>query len=122
MKANAYAIDERVFAFYSVILGQVCEEKLKITNSSKVPCVVNLSIQGRRGTKEDTGGFDIKPKKLNIGPQEHSYVTVTFAPTGIRAYSAVFEALVQGGIDPKTNKLTFELRGSSISQYFLIFL
>lgn len=28
-------------------------------------------------------------------------------------YSAIFEAVVVGGIDPKTNKLSFELRGEA---------
>lgn len=108
--------------FYAVILGQVSEERLKITNVSKVPCTVNLAIQSRRpgGAAKDEAklsdkdiGFDVKPRKISIGPQEHSYVTINFTPTAIRNYSAMFEAVVQGGIDQKTNKILFELRGDA---------
>lgn len=39
-RGNVYAIHERVFLFSSVILGQNVEERVKITNNSKVRCVV----------------------------------------------------------------------------------
>ncbi len=87
IKSNVYATDDRVLLFYSVILGQVAEERIKIANTSKVPCTINLNVQGRRGGKEDREtSFDVKPKKLVIGPQETSYVSISFSPTSIRSY------------------------------------
>jgi hypothetical protein len=87
IKSNVYAVDDHTFMFYSVVLGQVSEERVKIANISKVPCTVNISVQGRRGGKDDKEAtFDVKPKKLAIGPQEYSYVTISFRYDDCRFY------------------------------------
>lgn len=41
------------------------------------------------------------------------YASLVFNPTAVRSYTAIFEANVVNGTDPKTNKLTFEVRGEA---------
>lgn len=83
----------------------------------QVACTVNLAVVPRAGSTKDSAKeelpFEVKPKKLNIAPQEFAFVTITYNPTKIQVYSALFEAIVAGSIDPKSNKLSFELRGEA---------
>lgn len=44
-KGNVYAIHERVFLFNSIILGQVVEERVKITNNSKVIIILKIFMK-----------------------------------------------------------------------------
>src|SRR5690348_5674968 len=90
-------VKERVFLFYGIILGQSSEERFKISNTSKVPCNLTLNIHSRPlsrdANEKGKGGetiFDVKPKKLSIPPQEHAFVTVSFNPSSLRSYSAIF--------------------------------
>jgi hydrocephalus-inducing protein len=45
-------------------------------------------------------------------PHEYTYVKVSFKPQIMAQYAGVFEAVVENGEqNPKTHKLTFDLRG-----------
>ena len=45
-------------------------------------------------------------------PHEHAYIKVFFKPTIMATYFGVFEAIAEmGESNPRTNKLTFDLRG-----------
>ena len=52
------------------------------------------------------------PKEIKIPPHEHEYINITFKPTIMASYAGLFEAVVENGDqEPKTHKLTFDLRG-----------
>lgn len=137
---NFFAIEEKTFVFAPVIANQKPEsarcERFRISNPFKVPCNVQLRVflQGaaedkpasarsskkppKKATKKDETAeadgpcpFKVDPPALHIPNHEHRYVTVWFNPTALKAYTAVFEATVDKGTDPRTRQLTFELRG-----------
>ena len=79
-------------------------------NCSKVPANVLFSVKPRTTSKSE--GFEVLPTKVHILPHGYEYVKVTFKPTDMIAYGGIFEAVVEGGDpNPKTHKLSFELRG-----------
>lgn len=49
--------------------------------------------------------------QLVIPPHEYRYTAVYFAPRAIQQYAATFEAVVEGGSDPKTRAFSCEIRG-----------
>jgi adenylate kinase family enzyme len=112
---SVFCVEERVFSFGTIAAGSTktkATEKFKITNPFKVPCNVECSIKPRDSS--DTVGvsaFDVQPAKQHIPPHEHRYVYVYFCPPSLHNYSALFEAIVTDGKDPKTNELKIELRG-----------
>ena len=107
---GVYGEAECRFAFKSVIVGQSAKARFKIINSTKIPCdaklVVASSSSKQKGAVE---GFDVEPKsKFTVPSHSHVFATVTFQPTAIQTYTAIFEAHPE---DYKQKALTFELHG-----------
>jgi len=114
--SSIYGIDERVFWFGTVIASKNpngVTERFKILNSNKIPCTVKISVKPRTNSKSEGFAFEVAHKTpLKIYPNESEYVSVTFKPTSVMPYSALFEAIVEGGdSNPETGVLRFELRG-----------
>ena len=107
---GVYGETERRFAFKSVIVGQTAKARFKVINSTKIPCDAKLAI-GSTSSKQKgvVEGFEVDPKStFTIPSHSHMFATVTFQPTAIQTYSAVFEAYPE---DYKQKALTFELHG-----------
>ena len=114
--SGIYGIEERVFWFGTVIASKNKDgvtEKFKILNSNKIPCTVKISCKPRNNSKSEGFAFEVSHRNpLKIYPNESEYVSVTFKPTSVMPYSALFEAIVEGGdSNPETGVLRFELRG-----------
>ncbi|KAL9642363.1 hypothetical protein ABK040_007361 [Willaertia magna] len=113
---SVFSIDERIFSFGTIIASKTVTEKIKITNPFKVPCNVDCSIKPRDSSlaSKDVSMFEATPSKLFIPPHEHRYVNLSFSPPTLNSYSAIFEALVSDGNDPKTKELRIEMRGEGL--------
>jgi Flagellar-associated PapD-like len=113
--SKVFAQEENVFLFGTQVSSKNHEgvfEKFKIMNCSKVPANVNFTVKPRTASKSEGFGFEVTPQKVHILPHGYEYVKVTFKPIDMIAYGAIFEAVVEGGDpNPKTHKLSFELRG-----------
>ncbi|CAD7939993.1 unnamed protein product [Amoebophrya sp. A120] len=110
---RCYAEEDRVFSFGPCLAGgaEPQKERLRITNPRGIPCEVNISVKPRSAAGDKDFPFEIQPAQLVIPPHEHRYVTVSFAPPQLQTYYAIFEAKVTDGTDPRSNYLTFEMRG-----------
>ena len=115
LSSKVFAQEENVFLFGTQVSSKNHEgvaEKFKIMNCSKVPANVLFSVKPRTTSKSEGFGFEVLPTKVHILPHGYEYVKVTFKPTDMIAYGGIFEAVVEGGDpNPKTHKLSFELRG-----------
>lgn len=104
-------------------------ERLRIENPFKVPCRVKISINMDNGAnsadakaskvksvdkqEQSTPGpaeaFSLvspdKDAEFTLPCLEHRYVAMKFLPDSLQTYRAVFEAIVEDGHDPKTNKV-----------------
>lgn len=40
-----YILDENMFSFNKVMVGQTAQARFKLTNNSKVPCILSLAIK-----------------------------------------------------------------------------
>ncbi len=115
VSSSLFSIEENVFWFGTLVAGKSPEgstERFKIINPNKVPCTVKFAVKPRTQSKSEGFAFSVAPEGLTIDPHKHKYVTVSFAPSEMKQYGGIFEALVQSG-DPnsKQGKMTFELRG-----------
>ncbi|CAD7931174.1 unnamed protein product [Amoebophrya sp. A25] len=110
---RCYAEEDRVFSFGPCLAGgaEPQKERLRITNPRGIQCEVSFSVKARTQSGGGDFPFEIQPAQLLIPPHEHRYVTVSFAPPQLQTYYAIFEAKVTDGLDPRTNYLTFEIRG-----------
>merc|ERR1719446_1886185 len=115
---RAYCEDDRVFSFGPVVVQGPSSDahsgteaaKFRITNPKAIPCDVKFELKSR-GTNKDVMPFELSTDQLHIPPHEYRYVKVRFRPPSLQTYSAIFEASVPEGKDPKTNFLQFDLRG-----------
>eukprot|EP01059_Diplonema_ambulator_P004214 TRINITY_DN13916_c0_g1_i7.p1 TRINITY_DN13916_c0_g1~~TRINITY_DN13916_c0_g1_i7.p1 ORF type:complete len:2675 (+),score=1012.75 TRINITY_DN13916_c0_g1_i7:232-8256(+) len=123
---SVFAKDDRVFSFGPIITHHSVRESFRISNPYTVPCTVTTAVK-KRGESEGAvaamSAFDVAwvqipgqheegdVQTMTIPPHEHRYVSVGFAPTELRNYFALFEAIVKDGSDPKTKELLFEIRG-----------
>jgi hydrocephalus-inducing protein len=53
---RAYSKEERVFSFGTVLVGQRCEERFRIANSSPLTCSVAVQLEGIAGFGGNSGG------------------------------------------------------------------
>ncbi|XP_053175951.1 hydrocephalus-inducing protein homolog [Scomber japonicus] len=97
-----YMLEENKFIFNKILVGRTAQARLKFTNNSKVPCVLNLAIK-YAGVKvaRNLDVFDLSATTVSIPSMSHSFVAVTFTPQTMQLYSAVFEATMEG-----TNRMT----------------
>lgn len=111
--------------------------------STKIPCNVTFVVNSFDGFTEgqDELGFAVSPPSYQIPPFECIYVNVSFSPTTIKvsiclfkkivsqfklitfnychlkAYSAIFEASVDG---TKDSNFTFEIFGEGVLPYLRV--
>jgi hydrocephalus-inducing protein len=72
--------------------------QLKFTNATKVITTVQLSVMP--DSKDDVPApypINVTPKSIEIPPHEYQFVSLSFHPRQIMAYSAIFQALVENG-------------------------
>ncbi|KAM9351908.1 hydrocephalus-inducing protein homolog [Symphorus nematophorus] len=111
-----YVREENKFIFNKVQVGRTAQARFKLTNSSKVPCVLSLAIKyvGAKTTR-NVEVFDLSATTLSIPSQSHSFAVITFTPQMMQLYSAVFEATMEGTsrMTPtfKSKVLEFNLMG-----------
>ncbi|EKX37002.1 hypothetical protein GUITHDRAFT_78541 [Guillardia theta CCMP2712] len=106
--SNTFIEEERCFYFGPRLVKSRSETRIKIVNPTKVAITVSLQVTN----KTDGNAFEIlAPDKLSIPMHEHRYATVFFEPSSLQTSIALFEAVVEGGTDDRTNRLSFELRG-----------
>ncbi|XP_025759455.1 hydrocephalus-inducing protein homolog isoform X1 [Oreochromis niloticus] len=111
-----FVLDENKFIFNKILVGQTSRARFKLTNSSKVPCMLSLAIRSA-GPKSSRHieVFDLPVTTLSIPSLSHAFPVVTFTPQAMQHYSAVFEAKVEGSgrVTPtnKTSVLEFDLLG-----------
>lgn len=100
-----------MFDFGTLIVSKYpngVSERIKIINSNKIPCKVNMKIENK--DKEPT--FFVEPNNLSINPHEFSYVKLLFNPKNMQPYNGTFEAIVTDGEkNTENNKLSFNLKG-----------
>jgi hypothetical protein len=111
---SCFCEDDRVFTFGPCLFTdepQKVSEQLRITNPRGIPCEVNFALKPRNGADGGELAFEVQPTQLMIPAHEHRYVTVSFTPPQLQTYHCIFEATVTDGTDPRTNYLTFEIRG-----------
>ena len=116
INSSIYSIEEKVFWFGTVIASKNpngVTERFKIINPNKIACTVKIYVKPRTNSKSEGFAFEVDQKlPLKIYPHESEYISVTFKPTNVMPYSAIFEAVVDGGdTNPDTGVLRFELRG-----------
>ncbi|XP_025999986.1 hydrocephalus-inducing protein-like isoform X2 [Astatotilapia calliptera] len=111
-----FVLDENKFIFNKILVGQTSRARFKLTNSSKVPCMLSLAIRSA-GPKSSRHieVFDLPVTTLSIPSLSHAFAVVTFTPQAMQHYSVVFEAKVEGSgrVTPtiKTSVLEFDLLG-----------
>ncbi|KAL6104703.1 hydin [Pungitius sinensis] len=111
-----YIRDENTFIFNKVLVGQTAQARFKITNKSKVPCVLSLAIKyiGSK-TSRIADVFNLSAATLSIPRQSRLFAVVTFTPQTMLCYNAVFEATMEvtSRMTPtfKSKVLEFNLRG-----------
>nr|XP_029134421.1 hydrocephalus-inducing protein homolog [Labrus bergylta] len=113
-----YVRDENKFFFNNVLVGRTAKACFKLTNNSKVPCMLHLAIRYVSAkTPRTMKCFDLSATTLSIPSQSHSFAEVTFTPQTMQLYSAVFEATIEGisrsRMTPtfKSKVLEFDLMG-----------
>ncbi|XP_023811732.1 hydrocephalus-inducing protein homolog isoform X1 [Oryzias latipes] len=116
--AGIYVLNENKFIFNKVLVGQTAKARFRLTNNSKVPCVLSLAVRNV-GAKVFRHGdvFDLVATTLSVPNQSHAFAVVTFTPPSIQQYSAVFEATIEGtsgmATALKSKVLEFEVVGES---------
>ncbi|CAK8990089.1 unnamed protein product [Durusdinium trenchii] len=115
---RAFDEEARYFSFGPLpVQGQSSDPpdpaRFRITNPNPIACDVKFEIKPTAVVGKDAPvlPFELSSKELHIPPHEYRYIKVRFTPQALQRYSAIFEATVPEGKDPKTNILKFEIRG-----------
>ncbi|XP_008288806.1 hydrocephalus-inducing protein homolog [Stegastes partitus] len=92
-----YVLEENKFIFNKVLVGQTAQARFKLTNNSKVSCVLSLAIKyvGAK-TSRNMEVFGLSLTTLSIPNQSQAFAVVTFTPQAMQLYRAVFEATIEG--------------------------
>ncbi|XP_028440234.1 hydrocephalus-inducing protein homolog [Perca flavescens] len=114
-----YVRDENKFIFNKVLVRRTAQARFKLSNNSKVPCVLSLAIKSfatkMSRSAGSTGVFDLAATTLSIPSQSHMFAVVTFTPQTMQQYSAIFEVTmdVTSRMTPtcKSKVLEFDLVG-----------
>ena len=118
ISSNVFFVEEKIFYFGTLVPSKHPEgvtEKLKITNSNKVPCAVKLDVRKKNPGSLEQFAFELSTKQVKIPAHDHCYINIIFKPTIMASYSGIFEAIVENGDqNPKTHKLIFDLRGEGV--------
>ena len=120
IESRVFSVEEKCFYFGTVVPGTKSDkgyegirEKFKIINNNKIACNVTFEVKQKKNqSSNELFAFTVEPKEIKINPHTYEYVRVTFNPQIMASYAGVFEATVkEGESNPKTHKLTFDLRG-----------
>ncbi|XP_072290521.1 hydrocephalus-inducing protein homolog [Eucyclogobius newberryi] len=98
---SIYVTEENMFIFNKVLVGQTVKARFKLTNNTKIPCHLNLSIDESdyfilQQTPLHEDIFYLSPTSLSIPGQSHRFIEVTFTPLEMTIYHGVFEASIDG--------------------------
>jgi hypothetical protein len=112
----------QVFNFGTVVAdlekdsqNQGVSANIKITNISKVPCIVELATKTSSKAAVDSFPFGVKPAQLAIPALEHRFAQLLFHPKQIDSFVGGFEAEVQNGQGcPGSHRFACELRVRAI--------
>ena len=75
-------------------------------------CNVKFDVRKKNPNAVEQFAFEVEPKEIKIPAHEHEYINITFKPSIMASYAGLFEAIVENGEqEPKTHKLTFDLKG-----------
>ncbi|XP_037834213.1 hydrocephalus-inducing protein homolog [Kryptolebias marmoratus] len=113
---GVYVLKENRFTFNEVLVGRTAQARFRLTNNSKISCMLSLTIKyARTKVPRQMEVFGLPATTLNIPAQSHAFAVVTFTPQAVQHYSATFEATVEGllRMTPtfKNKLLEFELTG-----------
>ncbi|CAF3973374.1 unnamed protein product, partial [Rotaria sp. Silwood1] len=113
---GVYGEEERRFQFRNVIVGRTSKARFKITNSQKVPVDITLALRPISKVQRVVEAFELDTNRAQIPPYSSYFAVVSFTPTSMQSYSAIFDVIIDGQI--KTNKDTritpnfsFEIHG-----------
>ena len=110
---GVFAEEQRMFNFGSIVPSSCgprgVVERFKISNPNKIKALVDFNLQG--DDEQSLAAFSVQPASVDIPSHEHRYISVYFKPSAMRSYTANFEATVQDGTEPRTNKLKLEVAG-----------
>ncbi|XP_077566662.1 hydrocephalus-inducing protein homolog isoform X1 [Stigmatopora nigra] len=103
---QVFVLDENKFIFNKVLVGRTSQARLKLTNNSKVPYMLNLSIK-YVGIKMsgNVDVFELSSPTLFVPGQSHAFTTLSFTPLTMHLYNAVFEATFD-----KSSRITTNLK------------
>lgn len=112
------AIIIQVFSFGTAVADldndsgdQGVSANIKITNVTKVPCIVELATKTNSKSVLQATPFSVKPAQLAIPALEHRFAQLLFHPRQIDSFVGSFEAVVQNGQGcPETHRFACELR------------
>lgn len=115
MDGGVYGEDDKKFIFNNVIIGRKAKARFKISNTNKVPCDILFSVKAvqTKGTRQLQDIFEVEPVRAQIMNHSHVYATVTFTPTSMQTFNAIFEAAIEGVAtnQARGKNLTFEVSG-----------
>ncbi|CAH8527130.1 unnamed protein product [Schistosoma turkestanicum] len=122
---SIYGIEENRFVYRNVLVGSRVVARFRIANRSNVPvdvsyeiCAIgktpsssNPSSSGRsssRNSQQSTtyDAFEVIPEKAQIEPHASSYANVTFAPTSMQIYTAMFNVYIDNKLSSSTTVVT----------------
>jgi hydrocephalus-inducing protein len=99
-------------------------ERLRLTNPKSIPCKVKLDIRKRGGGGDpkdpkkggaaapgDDDVFRLNQSEVTLAAHDSAQIEIIFQPPRLASFAAEFVATVEGGTDPNTKELAFELRG-----------
>jgi hypothetical protein len=77
--ANVFGLQERAYAFGVVEKGEVRQQRIKISNTGTLSCVVALSVRPKsEDVDAETFPISIEPNSLSIPQRSCEYATLTF--------------------------------------------
>ncbi|KAG7521590.1 hydrocephalus-inducing protein-like [Solea senegalensis] len=111
-----YVLDENKLIFNKVLVGQTGQARIKLTNNSKVPCVLFMCLKlGSCKASRNVDVFDLSTTTLTLPSKSHTFVVVTFTPRSTQLYSSLFEVAMEGASRAtplvKNKVLEFDLMG-----------
>ena len=108
-------MDEKVICYGNIIASKNLNGvsgRFKSINNNKIPCTVTANVKQRTNSKSEGFVFSTSCNtQVKTYPRESQYFTATFTPTTVMPYSGLFEAVMDGGSDAKTEALRSELGG-----------
>ena len=94
--ASVFGLKERVYTFGVVEKGEERRQRIKISNTGTLPCVVSLTIAPQsEDVDEESFPLSIEPKSLSLQQRAFDYVEVILKAGAGGKFTGVFTASVQ---------------------------